>query len=61
MGKECKICPIGAVCDGIDTLPYPLPGYWSDINDMTVMHKCDPSDLCLGGPNSTCAKGYSGR
>lgn len=61
MGEECIKCPVGAECRGYAALPYPLPGYWCDPSDASVMYKCDPSSLCEGGEDRLCKTGYTGR
>eukprot|EP00003_Mantamonas_plastica_P000689 TRINITY_DN1053_c0_g1_i7.p1 TRINITY_DN1053_c0_g1~~TRINITY_DN1053_c0_g1_i7.p1 ORF type:complete len:1536 (-),score=454.98 TRINITY_DN1053_c0_g1_i7:5193-9128(-) len=58
-GVPCEPCPINAQCSGRLTQPAPLPGFFSTGNNEFT--RCATLSACLGGSNSTCANGYTGR
>lgn len=59
----CKDCPIGATCNGGDSI-VPNSGYWRPSNKSEIVYKCSISEACPGGnetfDNSQCSKGYIG-
>ena len=55
-GETCKICPVGAVCDGGLARPRAQQGWWG-LNESRYV-RCLPSHACLG--NNTCEIGYGG-
>ena len=62
-GEACAACPVGGVCAGKLNAPVPQPGYvhgQSIEGAAAAIVKCQTKEACLGGPQSLCAKGYSG-
>ena len=57
-GRWCVRCPENAFCagdlvPGTTLLPVPLPGFWSDRSDVTLLHKVHAcprgEEVCTGG------------
>eukprot|EP00163_Fabomonas_tropica_P033344 TRINITY_DN8701_c2_g1_i1.p1 TRINITY_DN8701_c2_g1~~TRINITY_DN8701_c2_g1_i1.p1 ORF type:complete len:1317 (-),score=227.57 TRINITY_DN8701_c2_g1_i1:80-3820(-) len=60
-GKPCLECPVGAICDGKRTPPYPAPKYWQSDLQSEVFIKCANIEACPGGKVQPCEDGYEGR
>eukprot|EP00003_Mantamonas_plastica_P004646 TRINITY_DN1368_c0_g1_i1.p1 TRINITY_DN1368_c0_g1~~TRINITY_DN1368_c0_g1_i1.p1 ORF type:complete len:1172 (+),score=358.31 TRINITY_DN1368_c0_g1_i1:135-3650(+) len=58
-GRECVVCPRGAVCEGQIAPPFARSGYWNSGSDF-VFTKCNVAAACVGGTDR-CATGYQGR
>lgn len=43
----CQPCPVGAICEGTDIMPYSAPGYWTP--DRLTFWPCFPAHACLQG------------
>jgi len=59
-GHICHRCPVGAVCEGGRSTPYPAAGFWElrRFRFKKVFVQCKPKDVCLFG--GYCAPGYRG-
>lgn len=59
LGDRCEVCPdTGASCEGGETLPVAIQGFWSVTANATVMRECSPEEACAG--NNQCNIGYEG-
>jgi hypothetical protein len=56
--ETCRACPEGGRCLGGAAEPAALAGYFPAGRGAFV--RCDPPEACLGGPNGTCSRLYSG-
>ncbi len=56
--EACTQCPEGGVCPGDVEEPYADVGYYPLGRASFV--GCTPAQACLGGPNATCHRLYSG-
>ena len=50
-GDTCSLCPVGALCPGLDVDPLPLPGY-SRVSE-AVFAACVPPQSCIGLDDAT--------
>jgi hypothetical protein len=57
-GEACRSCPIGGVCEGGDTDPAPIRGFYALARGSFVA--CSPREACVGGRNNTCHPNYEG-
>ncbi len=57
-GEPCRGCPVGGVCPGGLEEPYAAPSFFP--LSRTAFVGCTPPEACLGGPNATCFKLYTG-
>lgn len=60
LGEACDSCPLGGVCDGGETPPYPKTGYWANTTNPTHFYECLTS-RCLGGKEHLCGTGFGYR
>jgi len=58
---QCTTCPDDATCDGGNHIAAD-EGFWSPQGERDNIYECPfGEDGCLGGMNSSCAKGYKSR
>jgi len=58
-GTVCVPCPVGGVCDGGITAPYPQRGFFGDPSSALFLPCSDPH-ACLGGSNFSCGEEWTG-
>ncbi|TNV87766.1 hypothetical protein FGO68_gene11233 [Halteria grandinella] len=57
---QCQQCFKNGNCIG-GNITLVDEGYWRSTNKSTILFSCPASESCLGGLNSECALGYTGR
>lgn len=57
---DCRACPSSATCPGGSILALDA-GYWRSSQLSSWVHVCPIKYACLGGQNSDCEAGYSGK
>ncbi|CDW76607.1 UNKNOWN [Stylonychia lemnae] len=58
--KQCYPCFNHGICKGLNQT-YLRKGFWRSQNSTSKIYQCPNPDSCLGGMNSDCSDGYSGR
>ncbi|GMH36070.1 hypothetical protein BSKO_03938 [Bryopsis sp. KO-2023] len=56
---NCTKCPIGATCNGSNSTPVPMEGFWADPEKPEEVHECDVVEKCPAG--FECAVDSSGK